>query len=103
VGVSRVLLVHWNPEEARERASRLRASGHRVEVYAGRGGEGLRELRDRPPDAVVIDLSRLPSHGRAVAVFLRQQKGTRHVPLVFVEGEPEKVARARSLLPDIAR
>jgi CheY-like chemotaxis protein len=99
--VSRVLLVHWNVAEAKERAARLRGAGHRVEVYAAQGGEGLRDLREKPPDAVVIDLSRLPSHGRAVAVFLRQQKGTRHVPLVFVDGEAEKVARAKELLPDV--
>jgi hypothetical protein len=32
--------------------------------------------------------------------FLRQQKGTREVPIVFVGGAPEKIARARALLPD---
>ena len=40
----------------------------------------LRELRSTPPDAVVIDLSRLPSHGREFAVALRGSKATRHVP-----------------------
>lgn len=94
------LLVHWKAEEAPTRVARLRRAGFAVEVYAGQGGEGLRELRDAPPDLVVIDLDRLPSHGRAVATFLRQQKGTRHVPIVFVEGAPEKVALARKLLPD---
>jgi hypothetical protein len=48
----------------------------------------------------VIDLTRLPSHGRGVAEMLRQQKATRFVPLLFVGGEPEKVARAREHLPD---
>jgi hypothetical protein len=31
---------------------------------------------------------------------LRQTKGTRSVPLVFVDGEPQKVAAVRRLLPD---
>jgi len=48
----------------------------------------------------VIDLSRLPSHGRAIATMLRQRKATRSIPIVFVEGDPEKVARIRETLPD---
>jgi len=31
---------------------------------------------------------------------LRKYKSTRHVPLVLVDGEPEKVARIKTLLPD---
>lgn len=96
----RALLVHWKAEERPPRVERLRRAGYAVEVYAGEGGEGLRELRKAPPDLVVIDLDRMPSHGRAVATFLRQQKGTRHVPILFVEGAPEKVALARKQLPD---
>jgi CheY-like chemotaxis protein len=60
----------------------------------------LRALAADPPDAFVIDLGRLPSQGRAVATALRQQKATRLVPLVFVEGDPEKTARVKALLPD---
>jgi hypothetical protein len=37
-----------------------------------------------------------------VAVALRQWKATRAVPLVFVEGAPEKVEAVRALLPDAA-
>lgn len=48
----------------------------------------------------MIDLSRLPSQGLSVATLLRQQKGTRPVPIVFVGGESGKVARVRALLPD---
>lgn len=48
----------------------------------------------------MIDLTRLPSHGREVGVAIRVTKGSRHVPLVFVEGDPEKVARIRQILPD---
>jgi hypothetical protein len=48
----------------------------------------------------VIDLTRLPSNGRAVGVALRQYKATCAVPLVFAGGEAEKVRRTRELLPD---
>lgn len=60
------------------------------------------QLRRDPPAAVVIDLSRLPSHGRDVGVAIRGHEATRYVPLVFVEGDAEKVERVRQLLPDAA-
>ncbi|MGD8867539.1 MAG: hypothetical protein PVI01_07905 [Gemmatimonadales bacterium] len=95
----KVRLIHWKPEEIEERAQRLRAAGYSVNA-APFSGAFLRELRGDPPAAVVIDLSRLPSHGRDVAASIRQSKSTRHIPIVFVEGEPAKVERVRELLPD---
>lgn len=98
----RVRLYHWNAEEARERAAQLKAAGYAVEHKLPLEPGDLRELREKPPDAVVIDLTRLPSHGRDVALVLREQKSTRHIPLVFVGGAPEKVERVRHSLPDAA-
>ena len=57
-------------------------------------------VRENPPDALVIDLTRLPSHGREVAIYLRRTKYARHIPLIFVDGEQEKVEATRGLLPD---
>ncbi len=98
--MSRLLLIHWNPAEGAERAKGLREVGHQVEVLQAEGVHSLRKLRDNVPDAMIIDLTRLPAQGRAVAVALRQHKATRAIPLVFAGGDPEKVARTRELLPD---
>jgi len=94
-----VRLLHWKEAEGNARARELRAAGLRVEYELG-AQAALRATRDEPPDALVIDLTRLPSHGREIAWALRQSKKTRHVPLVFVGGEPAKVARIRAELPD---
>jgi hypothetical protein len=97
----RILLVHWNAAEAEERAARLAGTGLEVICHSEHGGGGpLRAARNAPPDAVVVDLTRLPSHGRAVGTWLRQQRPTRRVPLLFVGGESEKIARVREVLPD---
>jgi hypothetical protein len=48
----------------------------------------------------VIDLSRIPSHGREVAQSMRGTKATRHLPIVFVDGEPEKVKKTKQFIPD---
>jgi CheY-like chemotaxis protein len=99
--VARVLVIHWNPAEAAERAERLRREGFETSCFTDqRDSAGFRALRENPPDAVVIDLTRVPSHGQAVGIALRGQKATRMVPLVFIEADPEKTARVRGLLPD---
>jgi len=95
----RLRLVHWNAGEARQRAATLRAAGYVVN-HAPVMPETLRELRRNPPDAVVIDLSRIPSHGRDVALAIRGSKATRHLPIVFVEGDAKKLAPIEKLLPD---
>lgn len=96
----RVRLIHWNAAEAKPRIAELRAAGYAVAFELPLCPATLRELKESPPAAVVIDLSRLPSHGRDVALALREQKSTRHIPLVFVGGESEKIARTRQSLPD---
>lgn len=95
-----ICLLHWNDTEAAERLERLRALGFLAYHSALAGPPLLRQLRENPPDAIVIDLARLPSHGREVGAALRATKATRYIPLLFVGGETEKVARVRELLPD---
>jgi CheY-like chemotaxis protein len=96
----RVQLIHWNAEEARERAKRLRAVGYEVDHEISGGSSILREMGRNPPAAIVVDLSRLPSQGRDIALLIRRTKATRDIPLVFIGGVPEKVARIQELLPD---
>lgn len=57
-------------------------------------------FKANPPAGIVIDLDRLPSHGRAVANVLRSSPSTRRIPLIFAGGAPEKVAVARGESPD---
>jgi len=95
----RVRLIHWKAEEATERIAKLKAAGYEVE-YSQLDSEGFRALKNNPPAVFVIDLSRMPSHGMEVGTGLRGYKATRTVPLVFVEGAPEKVERIKKFLPD---
>jgi CheY-like chemotaxis protein len=95
-----VRLILWNAAEAAERASALEGMGYRVDCSLPGGPALFRELRHAPPDAIVIDLGRLPSQGRDVALTLRRTPATRTVPIVFIEGDPEKTARVRDHLPD---
>jgi CheY-like chemotaxis protein len=96
----RLRLIHWNPAEAARYVDLLQKAGHRVEYSPEFISQLMREWRLSPPDAFVIDLSRLPSHGREIAIALRQSKATRAIPIVFCDGDEEKVAKTRALLPD---
>jgi CheY-like chemotaxis protein len=96
----RIRLIHWNSEESKERAQRLIGLGYEVIYEIPSGPDLLRDLRNDPPDAMVIDLSRLPSQGRDIALAIRHQKSTRNIPLVLVEGDEEKVKRIQEHLPD---
>jgi len=95
----RIRLIHWNAAEAEEKATKLGSFGYDVD-FEPFTRAALNLLHHDPPAAVVIDLTRLPSHGRDVGVGLRRFKAPRHVPLVFVEGDAKKVDRIRQLLPD---
>ncbi len=95
-----IRLIHWKEAEAREWADILEALGYAVK-WEPFTRETLLQLRESPPEAIVIDLSRIPSHGRDVALALRQQKATRGVPLVFVGGAKAKVEEIKGLMPDV--
>jgi hypothetical protein len=94
--VAAVFYVHWDEDEASVHAESLRAIGHRVAVHAAR--DGTPRLPD-PTDVVVISLERLPSHGRAVAEWVWKPKRRRTIPIVFVGGPADKVARTRASFP----
>jgi len=100
--MARVRLFHWKAAEAADVLDALKAAGYDVEYQETFAPGILRELRQNPPDSVVIDLSRLPSHGREIATALRGGKQTRTVPILFVNGAPEKVETVRTALPDAA-
>ena len=82
------------------RSAALTRRGWAVECDLPPVPQLLRALRAAPPDAIVIDLGRLPSQGRDVGINVRLFAATRRVPLVFIVGDPQKTEAIRSLLPD---
>jgi hypothetical protein len=95
-----IRLFHWRTSEAEPLIAALRAAGCRVLYHGGTGAPSVREIREAPPLAIVIDLSRLPSHGRNVGAWVRGSKSIRHIPLIFVGGESAKVTAIQKEIPD---
>ncbi len=98
--MQRIHLIHRDSAEAAQRVDELRAAGYDVVHDGNVDPATVRAIRDDPPAAVVIDMSRIPSQGRDFGLALRHYRGTRHVPLVFVGGDPERIDRVKDLLPD---
>lgn len=99
----RVRIIHWRPAEAAGLIETVRAAGFEPEYDGEMNVPAIsRAIRASLPDAVLIDLSRLPSHGREIGIWLRGIRATRQIPLVFVNGEGEKLERVRKDLPDAA-
>jgi CheY-like chemotaxis protein len=96
----RVRLVCWNEDLAAERARGLKKAGFDVDASPFNAAGMITRLKEDPPALVLIDLDRLPSHGREVGVALRNSKALREIPIVFAGGVEEKVARVRAELSD---
>lgn len=101
-GSERLFLVHWNGAEAERLAEPLRQSGWPVEVESQDGKRAWEAVRANRPRALIISLERLPSHGRETALAVRSTAAGHTIPLVFVGGDPEKVAAIRTSIPDAA-
>lgn len=98
--MARIRLFHWKPAEARGCIDALAAAGHTAIYRPPTQHSSLSGWRDDAPDAFVIDLSRSPSHGRAIGMALRKSSASRALPLVFAGGVDDKVAVVRATLPD---
>jgi hypothetical protein len=98
--VTRVLVIHSAPAEAAALAGRLSEQGFDAYPCLTPGTKALRAIRANPPEVIVVDLTRLPSYGKAMGALLRESKSSRTIPLVFLVGDPEKTAAVREILPD---
>ena len=93
-------LVCWKQADAERHAIELRRAGYQVvaDPLANPGG-AVRYFRELNPDAVLIDLNRLPSHGRELGLSLRASQNTCHLPLIFAGGIAEKIEPIRAAIP----
>lgn len=95
----RIRFIHWKPEEAQNYVELLADAAYQVD-YGQMSNNLLKEIREDPPDAILIDLGRAPSQGRDMGIYFRKYKTTRDVPILFIGGESDKVDRVKKILPD---
>jgi len=95
-----IRLVCWNEALAAERAAALTKAGLDVDASPFNPAGMITRFREEPPRLILIDLDRLPSHGREVAGALRNSKALHDIPIVFAGGAEDKLARIKAELPD---
>lgn len=99
----RIFYVHWDKDEAMHTVHQMRDAGHTVVAHYstedGAGEDAWKKIKTNPPDALVISLERLPSHGRRIAAVTMEVKKLRDLPIIFVDGERDKVDIARGEFP----
>lgn len=97
--MKRIRLIHWNADTEQERVGLLSEAGYRIE-YDPITNAVLKAIKAEPPDVVIIDLGRRPAQGRDMGVYFRKYKATHLMPIIFVDGLPDKVERVKQTLPD---
>lgn len=95
--MARIFYLHWNEAELKELIAPLHKAG--FEVHSHWSTETHAKIGEPLPEAVVISLARLPSHGRAVAEWFWEAKKRQHIPLIFAGGQPDKVKATKAKFP----
>ncbi len=91
----RLFLFQWD-DQAETRARTLRDAGWTVELESTDGARGCRAVLNHPPDIILLDLARRPSHSRATAEAIRRFKAARRIPMLFIDGSELEVAKVKA-------
>jgi CheY-like chemotaxis protein len=89
----RVLLVDDDSQHGRALSELLRHGGYTVDV-AYDGGEGVRRALERRPDVILLGVCLPVLDGISAAERLREDPRTRNVPIIFLSGVDELLARS---------
>lgn len=95
--MKKIFFIHFNEAELKEKIKPLKEFGYKVDYHFST--EITANLKDNLPDALVISLDRLPSHGKTYAEWLWEAKKRQHIPIVFCGGKPEKIIMIKEKLP----
>jgi len=94
--MARILVIEDEPDLGSLLEYNLKADGHEV-VLAGTGAAGMRALRERPPDLVLLDLMLPDVSGADVARALKTEPSLKRVAFIMVTARGEESDRVKGL------
>jgi len=98
--VKTIKLISWH-ENIKKKVAALKQAGVRIDIAPlTRLSGAVGELARLNPAVLVLDLDKLPSNSREIALVLRSSKSARHIPVLFAGGAPEKTVRIRTEYPE---
>ena len=89
--------IHFNEAELTERLQQL--AGTKLQLSGHWSTEEVAKLNEKLPDILVVSLDRLPSHGRQYVQWLWEAKKRQHIPVIFVDGKPDKIETTKAKFP----
>jgi DNA-binding response OmpR family regulator len=96
--IHRILLVDDDPRMTRLLSRMLDATGDEYEISrAHNGQQGLQQMRQNPPDLVLMDLTMPEMDGRAMLAQMRQEADLCHIPVVAVTAHTPTPEEEREL------
>jgi len=96
----RILIVDDEPDIARYLAMILKANGF-TPIVANSAETGFQRMAEQLPDLVCLDIMMPSESGISMYQQLRQNKSTRHIPVIIISGaEQEDRFDFHSYLPE---
>ena len=86
----KLFVIDWSKDNTTPLIEMCKASSHKVvgtELHDG--GTAYKNTALTKPDAIVINYSVKPSHGRATAQQIRKRKSTSTIPVYFLNGDED--------------
>ena len=93
-----IFYLHFNEAELNERIKPFIRAGYSVRNQWST--EVIAKWTDYIPDIVILSLDRLPSHSRHYAEWIWEAKERKHIPIILVDGKPDKVQETREKFPN---
>lgn len=90
--MARILVIEDEADIRQVLDYNLKSAGHEV-VEASRGADGLRLLREREPDLVLLDLMLPDMPGTEVCRSIKDNPATRTLPVVMLTARGEEIDR----------
>ena len=81
----KILIVDDSLENLRLLSSLLAREGYKV-ISATDGSMALSTIKEEPPDLILLDVMIPEMDGYEVCQYLKSQKQTRHIPIIFLSG-----------------
>ena len=89
--------IHFNEAELTQRLQQLAGTG--LQLSGHWSIDQVAKFTDGLPDIFVVSLDRLPSHGQQYVQWLWEAKKRQHIPVLFVDGKPDKVEATKAKFP----
>lgn len=94
----KLFVIDWCTGNASALLESCNASAHTVVGYELKdGGDTYKKTGMQKPDAIIINYSTKPLHGRTTAESIRKRKSTEKIPIYFIDGDEEENEKAINL------